>query len=72
MTIPEIILEYAKYVGFDSITHLKTIGESEYYLLGYLDKSKNAQPTGLPYVIEYKGDDIEDVLSEELIWDLLT
>lgn len=72
MQIPKDISEYANHLGFDSIKYLKTIGESSYYLLGWTDEKKNALPTGLPYIIEYKGDDIEEVLSTGLIFDLLS
>lgn len=70
MAIPKIISEYAKQIGFNSITHLKTIGKSEYYSFGLVDKDGNAQPTGLPFVVEYKNDNIFRV-PEDVMWDLL-
>lgn len=70
MEIPQEISDYAKCVGFNSIKHIKTIGDSEYYILGLVDKDGNVQPTGLPHVIEYKDGDISKVTGDAM-WDLL-
>lgn len=70
MEIPEIISDYAKRCGFNIIKHLKTVGNIEYYFLGYVDGDGNTPPTGLPFVIEYKEGDISQILEEDVIWDL--